>query len=332
MSNKSLEERNGMKIKELLFAALLSFSSIVSAGLNTGIESNGINTVGGKLTIRIFETAPSQLVLNSSNLPIAENFYLELVGKVHFSDEADFVLFSSNLGGNANPNQYYVVRVGKDKTWRLTDISCTSFKSVDGDGSKFYKDGEAVKVVFPEYQGYRTLKVTATLDPNGELIHEEKKIEKDTLMPTITSFNDVARKELPPVALILIPSVRNDLLEKGTYSFIFSYLDGLGRPSLNTSDSGDLIYLNAFGSHAEAWQEIDMWTNTAGAYWILYPASCLGEESKFLVFTNLTYPQTKTYLEGLLKDRKYPWFEEKYLSKSIFTINGQDVSASEIFK
>ncbi|WP_289172487.1 hypothetical protein [uncultured Parasutterella sp.] len=321
-----------MKTKELLFAALFSFSSIASAETDTGIGSNEVNTVGGKLTIRTFETDPSQLVLNSSNLPIAENYYLELVGKVHFSDEADFVLVRSSPGGNATPNQYYVVRVGKDKTWRLTDISCTSFKSVEGDGSKFYKDGETVKVVFPEYLGHRTFKVTAELDPNGELIHEEKKIEKDTLMSTITSFDDVAGKELPPVALILIPAVRDDLLKKGTYSFIFNYLDGLGSPLLNTSDSGDVIYLSAHGSHAESWQEIDMWTNTKGKYWILYPTSCSGEECKFLVFTNLTYLQIRTYLEALLNDHKYPWFEGKYMSKSSFTINGQNVSASEIFK
>lgn len=66
---------HAMGLKQQLFVSLFGFSALAFAGTPADINPNEVDTVGGKLTIKTFETDPRQLVLDSSTLPIAENFY-----------------------------------------------------------------------------------------------------------------------------------------------------------------------------------------------------------------------------------------------------------------
>ena len=289
-----------------------------------------ISTVGGKLWVMRTEDDPNEnyLILDEQKtLPIATDMSITINDKLKFSDDVDFVIFSTYPGGNASPITSYVLRITKGKTWTVTDISCTSYD--EKKEGRFFKDKNVVKVVFPRDDGYLRNKVTATVSAEGVLLKEETELEKSSMLPPVCNFDDIIKENMPLVALLRVPEIREDLVEKHTFSYVNNFFEGRQLPDLSFSENKEVIFGGADGSHADEYAEYDIWSDRSGKYWIFFPDESGLNGTRYNVFTNLSDLQIKLYFQDLLKEDKYNWFDRKDFRDNELFINGQKTEWNE---
>ena len=301
-------------IKNLVFLAI-SFCCMAAA------LANSISTVGGKLFVKE-DDYPKQLFLDKSSNPILEDHLVEIQKKLPYSNTVDFVLIQTHGGGNAVPFQYCLLKISSDKTWELIDLPIATWEE-----ASLSKEGEYIKVTSSEEEGYKTYQITITINANGKIVKEDKKLDPRSLLPEIKSFNDLKKDALPPAALIQLPAVKEDLKRKGLYDYLDKQLDGMGYVNLEKTKDGNTVFAYAQGIHAENWVEIAIEVDRAGAYFVLLPAERLSETAKasFEVYSNYGNETIKQLLRAFLENGTLAWFTEDSLKSTRLFINGKKI-------
>ncbi|MCM1129689.1 MAG: hypothetical protein NC211_08565 [Alistipes senegalensis] len=304
-------------IKNLAFLAI-SFCFMIAA------LANEISTVGGTLLIKKEEYS-SKLLLGKSPDPILEEYSIEILKKLPYSNTVDFVLIQTHTGGNTAVFGVYLVKISRDKTWKLLELPET-----DGEAS-LSREGEYIKVTSYENEGYKGYQVTTTININGEIVKNDKKLVSG--LPEIKSFNDIKTDTLPPAALIQLPAVKEDLEKKGLYYQLNHNLDGIGYLNLKTTKNGNTVFIYANGSHAENWAKLAMEADKTGAYFILIPEEKSFEISSFDIYSNHSSETIRQILRKFLRNSTLDWFQENDLKSASCFINGKRMpSCNEIFR
>lgn len=291
--------------------------------------ADSISTVGGTLLVKEEEYA-NKLFFNKSPDPILEDHSVGIQEKLPYSNTVDFVLIETHGGGNGVPPKYCLLKISRNKSWKLIDLPIATWNEVS-----LSKEGEYIKAIYSEKHGYQTEKTTITINADGEKVKEEKELSGS--LPEIKNFNELKKnmttipgtehKYLKPVAFIQLPGIKEDLKKKGLYNHLINNLGEIDDVNVETTKDGNTIFAYVNGSHAENWTELAIEVDKEGAYFVLFPApnSFGPAQASFEIYSNYSDKTIKQLLRAFLKNGTFDWFTKDSFKSSSLFINGKKI-------
>lgn len=325
-------------LKKLIIFLLMALVTSVNAESNETVEEESkISTIGGILQIKKDEVGLKSFFLDQQEL-LDDTYSLASFSHKETLNNADYLLLYGWGGGNKNPGEYYLLRVAKDKSWRIFSLPMPFLGRTDSpDGNseevRLFKDGEFIKVFVPakDNDSYRWIDIVLTFDKYGNQLSEVRKLNPHSLYEDNLSRSDLEGK--PPIAILYYPPIKKIFTKNKQISQLYKKLEEYWGSPISVSE--DRISAVGVGVGACNFEKIFLTFFNDGRYFLIFPNYEYGHAIGIDIYTNFNIP-TATALAKIIihnqnEDVGWIYFDtEKFkTSDSKCSINGKSKPCSQ---